>query len=77
MAAAGAGALGFLAAGYQTGAAMVAQMAQVRAATREAFGVNVFVPAYPPGIPAPAAYLESLARTPPPGATLGDPLGRR
>ena len=75
VAAAVAGALGFLAAGYQTGAAMVAQMAQVRAATREAFGVNVFVPGAPAGHPErTAAYLESLGPDAAAlGATLGDP----
>jgi nitronate monooxygenase len=61
VAAAGAGALGFLAAGYLTGVALVEQVAQVRAATREAFGVNVFVPGAPAGEPErTAAYLESL-----------------
>ena len=75
VAAAGAGALGFLAAGYQSGAAMVAQMAQVRAATREAFGVNVFLPGTPAGHPErTAAYLESLGPDAAAvGATLGDP----
>jgi len=37
-----AGALGFLAAGYKTPAAMAAEIAAVRAATAEPFGVNVF-----------------------------------
>jgi nitronate monooxygenase len=61
VAAAGAGALGFLAGGYLTGLALVEQMARVRAATREAFGVNVFVPGAPAGEPErTAAYLESL-----------------
>jgi nitronate monooxygenase len=46
-AAADAGALGFLAAGYKTPAAMAAEIAAVRAATAEAFGVNVFVPGIP------------------------------
>jgi nitronate monooxygenase len=75
VAAAGAGALGFLAAGYQSGAAMVAQMAQVRAATREAFGVNVFLPGAPAAHPErTAAYLESLGPDAAAlGATLGDP----
>jgi nitronate monooxygenase len=44
IAAARAGALGFLAAGYKTPAAMSAEIAAVRAATSEPFGVNVFVP---------------------------------
>jgi nitronate monooxygenase len=47
IAAAGAGALGFLAAGYKTPAAMAAEITAVRAATAEAFGVNVFVPGAP------------------------------
>lgn len=38
------GALGFLAAGYKTAAAMTAEMAAVRAGGGAAFGVNVFVP---------------------------------
>jgi nitronate monooxygenase len=47
IAAAGAGALGFLAAAYKTAAAMGAEIASVRAATPEPFGVNVFVPGVP------------------------------
>ena len=47
VAAAGAGAWGFLAAGYKTPAAMTAEMTAVRAARVEAFGVNVFVPGQP------------------------------
>jgi len=47
IAAAGAGALGFLAAGYKTPAAMAAEITAVRAATSEPFGVNVFVPGTP------------------------------
>jgi len=67
IAAAGAGALGFLAAGYKTPAAMTAEINEVRAATAEPFGVNVFVP----GVPYPdagrlARYLDSL------GPALGD-----
>ena len=67
IAAAGAGALGFLAAGYKTPAAMTAEIAAVRVATAEPFGVNVFVP----GVPCPdterlARYLDSL------GPSLGD-----
>ena len=42
-----AGALGFLAAGYKTPATMAAEVAAVRAATSEPFGVNVFVPGLP------------------------------
>lgn len=74
VAAAGAGALGFLAAGYQAGSAMVAQMAQVRAATTEAFGVNLFVPGAPGGHPErTAAYVESLA---PDAEAVGAELGQ-
>jgi len=47
IAAAWAGALGFLAAGYKTPATMAAEVAAVRAATSEPFGVNVFVPGLP------------------------------
>jgi nitronate monooxygenase len=42
-----AGALGFLAAGYKTPATMAAEIAAVRAASRDPFGVNVFVPGLP------------------------------
>jgi nitronate monooxygenase len=47
IAAAQAGALGFLAAGYKTPAAMAAEIAAVRAETTTPFGVNVFVPGLP------------------------------
>jgi len=47
IAAAQAGALGFLAAGYKTPEAMAAEVTGVRAATGEPFGVNVFVPGTP------------------------------
>jgi nitronate monooxygenase len=61
IAAARAGALGFLAAGYKTPAAMAAEIAAVRAATAEPFGVNVFVPGRPyPDAAALARYLNSL-----------------
>src|SRR6266851_4234611 len=61
IAAAGAGALGFLAAGYKTAEAMAAEIAAVRAATAEPFGVNVFVPGTPyPDAGALARYLDSL-----------------
>jgi nitronate monooxygenase len=61
IAAAGAGALGCLAAGYKTPAAMAAEMTAVRAATAEPFGVNVFVPGTPyPDAAALAGYLDSL-----------------
>ena len=56
-----AGALGFLAAGYKAPEAMAAEIAAVRAATGEPFGVNVFVPGqpYPDGATL-ARYLGSL-----------------
>ena len=67
IAAAGAGALGFLAAGYKTPAAMTAEIRAVRAATAEPFGVNVFVPGTPyPDAGRLARYLDSL------GPALGD-----
>jgi nitronate monooxygenase len=68
IAAAAAGALGFLAAGYKTAAAMRAEMAAVRAAGVP-FGVNVFVP----GEPAPdrAALARYLAELEPDAAALG------
>ena len=69
IAAAGAGALGFLAAGYKTPAAMAAEIAAVRAATSEPFGVNVFVPGTPCADPgALDRYLSSLR----PAGPLGD-----
>jgi nitronate monooxygenase len=74
IAAAGAGALGFLAAGYKTPAAMAAEIAAVRAGTIEPFGVNVFVPG-PPSADAEAiaGYLGSLrAGAGAAGATLGE-----
>ena len=61
IAAARAGALGFLAAGYKTSGAMAAEIAAVRAATSEPFGVNVFVPGTPySDAAALARYLGSL-----------------
>src|SRR6516165_2035691 len=61
VAAAGAGALGCLAAGYKTPEAMAAEIAAVRAATSEPFGVNVFVPGTPCADPgALDRYLSSL-----------------
>jgi nitronate monooxygenase len=47
VAAAEAGALGILAAGYRSAAATAEEMASVRRATSAAFGVNVFVPGRP------------------------------
>ena len=55
-AASSAGALGFLAAGYKTAASMMADIAAVRTAGVDVFGVNVFVP----GVP--CAEAEDLAR---------------
>jgi nitronate monooxygenase len=63
IAAADAGALGFLAAGYKTPGAMAAEIGAVRAATAEPFGVNVFVPGTPyPDADALASYLSSLGQ---------------
>jgi nitronate monooxygenase len=56
IAAARAGAVGFLAAGYKAPGAMAAEIAAVRAATTEPFGVNVFVPG------APSADAEAIRR---------------
>jgi nitronate monooxygenase len=68
IAAAGAGALGFLAAGYKTPAAMTAEIAAVRATTSEPFGVNVFVPGTPCADPgALDRYLRFLGTTGPLG----------
>ena len=74
IAAAGAGALGFLAAGYKTPAAMAAEIAAVRASTAEPFGVNVFVPGPPSAdAEAVAGYLGSLrASAEAVGASLGE-----
>ena len=67
IAATGAGALGFLAAGYKTPEAMTGEITAVRAATDEPFGVNVFVPGTPyPDAGRLARYLNSL------GLALGD-----
>ncbi len=61
IAAARAGALGFLAAGYKTPAATAAEIAAVRAVTAEPFGVNLFVPGRPyPDAGALIRYLGSL-----------------
>jgi len=76
IAAAGAGALGFLAAGYKTPAAMAAEMADVRAATAQPFGVNVLLPGTP--YPDPAAldrYLGSLRSAGPLGDATWDDDG--
>ena len=69
VAAARAGALGFLAAGYKTPGAMAGEIAAVRAATSQPFGVNVLVPGTPyPDAAALASYLGSLG----PAADLGE-----
>ena len=62
IAAARAGALGFLAAGYKTPEAMAAEITAVRAATAEPFGVNVFVPGTPYPDSGSARRLPGLAR---------------
>jgi nitronate monooxygenase len=67
VAAARAGALGWLAAGYKTPEAVAAEITAVRAATAGPFGVNVFVPGTPyPDRRTLAGYLDSL------GPGLGD-----
>ena len=69
-----AGALGFLAGGYKTAAALAEEMAAVRAAGVDAFGVNLFVPgtptADPEGLAAYVAQLEADAAVV--GAALGE-----
>jgi nitronate monooxygenase len=73
IAAAGAGALGFLAAGYKTPAAMAAEIAAVRAGATGPFGVNVFVPSAPSAdAGAVAGYLGSLRAS---AEATGAPLG--
>jgi nitronate monooxygenase len=75
VAAAGAGAMGVLAAGYKTASAMAAEIAAVRAVTSDPFGVNVFVPAAPFGDTGGIVrYLDSLAPdTEAVGVALGEP----
>jgi nitronate monooxygenase len=69
IAAARAGALAFLAGGYKSPEAMTAEIAAVRAATAEPFGVNVFVPGAPfADTGALERYLSSVR----PAGTLGD-----
>jgi nitronate monooxygenase len=76
IAAASAGALGFLAAGYKTPGAMAAEISAVRAATAEPFGVNVFVPGTPAADPkALARYLSSLRAAGPAGDATWDDDG--
>ncbi len=70
---AGAGALGFLAGGYETAVGLAEEMAAVRAAGVDAFGVNLFVPGDPTTDPdGLAAYLAQLE---PDAAALGVTLG--
>ena len=81
VAAAEAGAVGFLAGGYKTAAEMAPRSPQVRCATPGAFGVNVFVPGQPtrdargPGGLCRARWRGGARHSAP---TLGAPtLGRR
>jgi nitronate monooxygenase len=67
-AASAAGALGFLAAGYKTAAAMLTEMDAVEAGPGAPFGVNVFVPGPPTDPAALDGYLAELA---PDAAALG------
>jgi nitronate monooxygenase len=69
-----AGALGFLAGGYKTAPALADEMAAVRAAGVEHFGVNLFVPGAATGDPAGlASYLAALeADAAAVGVTLGE-----
>jgi nitronate monooxygenase len=61
IAAARAGALGFLAGGYKTAEGMLAEISAVRAAGVPRFGINVFVPGQPASDPAAvSAYVTSL-----------------
>jgi nitronate monooxygenase len=75
IAAAEAGATGFLAAGYKSAAEMRNEIAAVRGVTSDAFGVNVFVPGEPTLHPeALAAYVDALGQEAAAlGATLGTP----
>jgi nitronate monooxygenase len=73
LAASAAGALGFLAAGYKTAAAMLAEMGAVQAVSGGPFGVNVFVPGPPTD---PAALEGYLAQLEPDAAALGVAPGR-
>ncbi len=58
----GTGALGSLAAGYKTPAAMYEEIKQLRARTAEPFGVNLFMPQPPAADPAAVeVYAEQLA----------------
>jgi nitronate monooxygenase len=73
VAGAAAGALGFLAGGYEAAARLAQGMASVRAAGVDTFGVNLFVPGEPTTDPEGlAAYLGQLE---PEAAALGVALG--
>jgi nitronate monooxygenase len=62
VAAAEAGALGYLAGGYKTPDALQTEIDAVRTATRSAFGVNLFVPGRPTTDPdAVTTYVDTLA----------------
>ena len=68
-----AGAFGFLAAGYKTADDVLSDMAAVRSAGVQAFGVNLFVPGAPTAEPGRlGAYLDSLGAE---AAALGVALG--
>jgi nitronate monooxygenase len=75
-AAAEAGALGFLAGGYKTASALLADIAEVRSATAGPFGVNLFVPGNRSSEPErAAAYSATLAEDAlVVGGTIGDPV---
>jgi nitronate monooxygenase len=75
IAAGDAGAVGFLAAGYKTPAAMAAEIAAVRGASPDRFGVNVFIPGLPSAeAESIAGYVRSLApHAEAVGASLGEP----
>jgi nitronate monooxygenase len=65
VAAAGSGALGFLAAGYRSAGALAEDIARLRSASVAAFGVNVFVPGAPTDDPAGLrAYLSEIGASP-------------
>ena len=68
-----AGALGFLAGGYKTAVALAEEMAAVRAAGVDAFGVNLFVPGDPTVDP--EGLARYLAEVEPDAASLGVALG--
>jgi nitronate monooxygenase len=72
-AAAQAGAIGFVAAGYKSAQTMRADIHAVTAVTRDPYGVNVFVPGAPADSRAVARYLDSIAAD---AAALGTEVGR-